>query len=53
MVDMTRQRHLLHLGSTPHQDYADGMSTMQFAVPKMDLDGLKQSWLNNVGLLLV
>lgn len=53
MVDMTLQRHLLHLGSTQHRDYAAGKSSMQFAVPKIDLDGLNKSWLNNVGLLLV
>lgn len=53
MVDMTLQRHVLHLGSTQHQEYPAGMCSTQFAVPKIDLDGLKKSWLNNVGLLLV
>ena len=53
MVDMTLQRHVLHLGSTQHQDYAAGKSRMQFAVPQIDISGLKRSWLNNVGLLLV
>ena len=53
MVDITLQRHVLHLGSTQHQEYPAGTSSMQFAVPKIDLDGLKKSWLNNVGLLLV
>ena len=53
MVDMTLQRYMLHLGSTEHQDYAAGNSSMQFAVPKTDMGGLKKSWLNNVGLLLV
>ena len=53
MVDMTLQRHLLHLGSTKHQDYAAGKSSMQFAVPTIEIAGLKKSWLNNVGLLLV
>lgn len=53
MVDMTLQRHVLKLGSTQHQNYPAGKSSMQFAVPKIDIGGLKQSWLNNVGLLLV
>lgn len=53
MVDTTLQRHVLQLGSTQHQNYPAGKSGMQFAVPKIDIGGLKQSWLNNVGLLLV
>lgn len=53
MVDMTLQRHLLHLGSTQHQEYAAGESSMHFAVPEIDIGGLNKSWLNNVGLLLV
>lgn len=53
MVDMALQRHVLKLGSTHHQNYPAGKCSMQFAVPKIDIGGLKQSWLNNVGLLLV
>lgn len=53
MVDMTFQRHILHLGATQHQKYAAGMSNMHFTVSAIDTHGLKSSWLNNVGLLLV
>jgi hypothetical protein len=53
MVDMTAQRHVLQLGSTEVQDYPAGRSTMHFSASAIDISGLKRSWLNNVGLLLV
>ena len=53
MVDMTAQRHVLQLGSTEVQDYPVGKSTMHFSASAIDISGLKRSWLNNVGLLLV
>lgn len=53
MVDMTAQRHVLQLGSTEVQDYPAGKSTMHFSASAIDISGLKRSWLNNVGLLLV
>ncbi|DBA81111.1 hypothetical protein WJX79_005171 [Trebouxia sp. C0005] len=53
MVDMTAQRHVLQLGSTEVQDYPAGKSTMHFSASAIDISGLKRSWLNNVGLLLM
>jgi len=53
MVDMTAKRYVLHLGATDVQNYSVGESSMQFAASAIDTAGLKKSWLNNVGLLLV
>ena len=53
MVDMTVQRHILQLGSTEQQAHAAGKSSLHLALPTIDIGGLKKSWLNNVGLLLV
>jgi len=53
MVDMTAQRHVLQLGSTEVQDYPAGKSSMHFSASAIDISGIKRSWLNNVGLLLV
>lgn len=53
MVDMTAKRHVLQLGSTELQDYPAGKSSMHFSAPTVTTAGLKRSWLNNVGLLLV
>ena len=53
MVDMTARRHMLQLGSTDVQDYPAGKSSMHFSAPTVVTAGLKKSWLNNVGLLLV
>lgn len=51
LVDMTAQRHVIELGSTPTADLAAGPHPFDFRVEAIDLEGVKSSWLNNVGLL--
>ncbi|KAK9818220.1 hypothetical protein WJX72_008997 [[Myrmecia] bisecta] len=53
VVDMTAKRHVLQLGSTPSTTYPAGETKLEFKVDQINTEGVKNSWLNNVGLLLV
>lgn len=52
MVDMTGRRHVVELGSVGPVDYAAGENSLHFHCDAIALEGVKKSWLCNVGLLL-
>ena len=51
LVDMTAQRHVIELGATSAADQEAGPHTFDFRVDGINLEGIKEIWLNNVGLL--
>jgi len=55
LVDMTGRRHVVEVGEDkgPLSYSASGEHEWQLNVPGIDLTGVKKSWLQNVGLLLV
>mmetsp|Transcript_3218 Transcript_3218/g.7467 ORF Transcript_3218/g.7467 Transcript_3218/m.7467 type:complete len:136 (+) Transcript_3218:322-729(+) len=51
-VDMTATRHIVEVGSSETVSYEAGARSMKFHAAGIELEGIKKSWLNNVGLLL-
>ncbi len=51
VVDSASKRHVIEMGKTPSTKYIAGKNTFDFAAPGIDVSGVKQSVLLNVGLL--
>ena len=51
-MDMTGNRHIVNVGETAPANYEAGAGSLKFHADGIDIEGVKKSWLNNVGLLL-
>lgn len=52
VVDSVNKRHEIALGATDRRDYPSGVSSMQFQVPRISVEGIMPCELANTGLLV-
>uniref|UniRef100_A0A7S2V3U6 Uncharacterized protein n=1 Tax=Fibrocapsa japonica TaxID=94617 RepID=A0A7S2V3U6_9STRA len=52
IVDSSHTRHIIILGSTEPDDYAEGPNNFYFSVPSVNISGVKPGALTSAGLLV-